>query len=304
MALELVSVATLVGALVVLYLASQRVITYSIDIARALRITEFAIGFVLVSIATSLPELAVSVAGAFKGTSAIAVGNVFGANVADIAFILGIVAVFSKLKIKQDEYRNLTLILLGTSLLSLFLLLFEIGKGTGLLLLGIFVAYVVFVLKAEKEDVPQDNKVNLPLSLVLFIISIAFLILAANIAVDSALAVARQFNLTEQFIAASIISLGTTLPELSVSLFAAKKKLTGLAVGNLIGSCITNLTLVLGAGLTLGPSFVAVDFLRLIVFSIIVNTVLLYFVLVRKKLELAEGLVLLALYALFLFTLW
>ncbi|MBI4406563.1 sodium:calcium antiporter [Candidatus Micrarchaeota archaeon] len=301
---ELIPIATLMVSIAVLYLASQRAITHAIEIARTLHISEFAIGFVLVSVATSIPELAVSISGALKGSLGLVVGNVFGANVSDIALVLGITAVFARLHIRRKEFQNLTLILVGTSLLSLFLLLFEPGKNTGLFLLGIFVFYVLYVLKKEEHaQFANHRKQNLSNSFFLFFISILAVLISANYVVEGALQMAKIFNLTETLLGASIVAIGTTLPELSVSLAAVRKKLQHLAIGNIIGSAIVNLTLVLGTGLVLGPSIITLDFLRIIVFSVIVNTVLLYFITIRRQLEFKEGIAMLILYAAFLYIL-
>ncbi len=300
---EVMPIITLLVSLFALYLSSQRAITYAVEIARALRVSEFAIGFVLVSVATSIPELAVSITSALKGSLQLVVGNVFGANVADIALILGITAIFARIHIRPKEFQNLTLILLGISLLSLFLLLFEAGKNTGLFLIGVFAFYVLYVLKKEEKVVPRNHEQILPNALFMFFLSIAIVLITANYAVEAVIQLARQFSLTETFFGATLISIGTTLPELSVSLLAVQKKLQHLAIGNIIGSAIVNLTLVLGTGLVLGPSLIALDFLKLIVFSVIVNTVLLYFIVVRRQLAFKEGITLLILYAAFLYIL-
>ena len=142
MAEFLISLAVLVASLLVLYKSAEKSIVHAISIARISGLSEMAVGFVLISISTSLPELVVAITSALKGGVDVSVGNVFGANISDVTLIIGVVAVFSKVFVSRKEMKNLALILLGASLISLLLIVYHPDKLTGILLLLIFLGYV------------------------------------------------------------------------------------------------------------------------------------------------------------------
>ncbi|MFH0923028.1 MAG: sodium:calcium antiporter [Candidatus Micrarchaeota archaeon] len=299
-----VPLSVLLLSLLVLSKASDWIIEHSMVLARYFRVSELAIGFLLVAVATSLPELSVSITGALTGNSGIAVGNVLGANIADIALVLGITALVTPIVVSKREQVKLARILFAASALPI-LILFEPSWLVGAVLLGFFALFAYFILK---EKVSMNEKTGAVgnwqalFSGVLLAGSVFLLIASANFAVLAASDVAFSIGVSKAFVAATIISMGTTLPELSVAIAGVKKKRYSLVLGNVFGSCIVNLTLVLGvAGLItkLVPNKLA--FANLMAFTLLLSGMLLYFMRSHNRIiAKSEALLLLGTYALFI----
>jgi len=293
----------LLFALVVLLKASDLVVENSVVLARFFKLSDLAIGFLLVSVATSIPELVVSVFAAVKGDVGLAVGNVLGSNLANIGLVLGVSTFFGVLVVQRKETYSLARILLLVSVIPLALLLHIPSALTGFVLLAVFVAFAYYVLKKQMvleppEAVPGRKAV---FSALLFMLGVGVVLLSANYVVDFAAALAETAGISQSFIGATLVAVSTSLPELAVTISAVKKKRPSLAFGNVLGSCITNITLVLGAAALLNPLAANIfSFLNLVIFLLIENILLWYFLETQKKISLREGLVLLGVYILFL----
>lgn len=296
----------LLAALIILAKSAEVVIKNAVVIARFLHVSELAIGFILISVATSLPELVVSIFASLDNQTGIVVGNVFGSNIADIALVLGVGAIIAKTSLKPKKKQAVTLaqILLVTSLLPLAMLLGGFAtRWFGIVLLLVFVAFAYFLLKREVAMEKLENKVTSREALgafVLFFMSVCFVVLSARFAVDNAVRIAELFGVTKTFIGATLIALGTSLPELAVDIAAIRKGKASLAFGDVLGSCITNLTLVLGVGVVINPYIISniTTFFTLIAFALIANIVISYFL--QTQLTYKEGIVLLAIYFIFI----
>jgi len=294
----------LLAALFILAKSSQVVMDNALLLARFFRISEMAAGFVLVSVSTSLPELVVGIIAALEGQEGIVVGNVFGSNIADILLVLGIsVAAAGAIYVKKKQVGTLVKILLVTSVLPLVMLLNVYPSFYGIGLLLVFVAYVYYVLK-ERIPLEAAGEVvsgrKAVFSAFLFLFGVAFVIASSKFAVDYAVQLATLLGVSKAFIGATIIAVGTSLPELSVDLVAVLRKHPELAMGDILGSCITNLTLVLGTSLVIGSgAFNLLAFINLVIFMLVANVVLWYFIR-QGKLTRRDAFVLLALYVIFL----
>ena len=293
----------LLFALAVLLKASDLVVENSVVLARFFKLSDLAIGFLLVSVATSIPELVVSVFAAVKDDVGLAVGNVLGSNLADIGVVLGVSTFFGVLVVQRKETYSLARILLLVSVIPLALLLHIPSALTGFVLLAVFVAFAYYVLKKQMvleppEAVPGRKAV---FSALLFMLGVGVVLLSANYVVYFAAALAETAGISQSFIGATLVAVSTSLPELAVTISAVKKKRPSLAFGNVLGSCITNITLVLGAAALLNPLAANIfSFLNLVIFLLIENILLWYFLETQKKISLREGLVLLGVYILFL----
>lgn len=291
-------------ALLALYKSSEEVINSSVKLAKFFKISEMAIGFLLIAVATSLPELSVSVMASSSGQTGIAVGNVFGANIADIAWVLGISAILAGyLKPSAKEMKNLIGILFLTSLFSLVMLTNFFSRFYGIGLLLAFAAYVYFVLK-QKISIHENGEGvsgrEAVINAFIFCASIAVVIFSSRFVVDYAVLLAQSLNVSKTFIGATVVSIGTTLPELAVNITAIRKKKVGIAFGNILGSCITNMTLVLGAAAAISPISVnLMAFTNLVIFSLLVNIILWYILNQYGRITKKEGLVLVLLYIIF-----
>ncbi len=248
----------------------------AVGVARKLKISDFVIGAVVVGIGTSLPEMIVSLKGAFDGNSSVAIGNVVGSNIFNVLAILGLTAVVSPIVItRENRKKDLPLCLLLSLLLTLLAFNFWVGEGRGLgridglVLLAIFAWFLYTSLK-DGKNAPQPEELadakDIPLwkSLVLIGVGLTVLITGCTHFVDCAIEIAKMLGVSDAFISITLIACGTSLPELAASLAAAAKKNTQLALGNIVGSNIFNIALILGTSsqvLTLhSPNINLVDY--------------------------------------------
>lgn len=250
-----------------------------VAIARKFRISNLVIGMTIVAYGTSTPELAASVA-AVGEHSAIILGNIVGSNIANIGMVIGIAATLVPVAVSKSSLRKEIPIMLGVSLLLIMLSLDgEISSYDGILLLaglGIFGYYTykdVMKQRAEnKEEVQEDSPKNLYLkSAGLIGIGIVLLYVGAILTVDNAVILAKEFGLSEKIIGLTVIAIGTSLPELITSVVAIRKGHTDIGVGNIIGSNIYNILMIMGVGAAFGGVMVGVDvyvdYVIMIVFS-------------------------------------
>ncbi len=294
----------LVAALLVLAKSAQVVIDNALVLARFFRISEMAVGFVLVSVSTSIPEFVVGIIAALEGQVGIIVGNVFGSNIADILLVLAIaVMATGSISVKRKQIRSLTKVLFITSVLPLIMLLNFYSSLYGIILLLVFVAYVYYVIRERiplEAAGPVISGKKAVLSAFLFVFGAAFVVVSSKFAVDYAVQLATLLGVSKAFVGATIVAVGTSLPELSVDLAAILRKHSELALGDILGSCITNLTLVLGSALVISAWTVNLfAFINLIIFMLLANMVLWYFI-GTGRLSRREAFVLVALYVIFL----
>lgn len=224
-------------------------------IARRYRIPEFLIGITIVAMGTSLPELIISIIAAIQGNATITITNVLGSSIANIGFILAITAIFGAVYIQSESLKFD--IPLSVSSVILFLLILYLSKGLitwvyGIVLLLFFVCYFLFrYFKLKKEEdhnlLPSHTRISVPFLLLgLLLVSVG-----GNFTVDSAINLANLLNISEGFIGFTVLSIGSSLPELIVSVIALKKKHYGLSLGNIVGSNFFNLFLIIGISSTI-----------------------------------------------------
>lgn len=272
-------------------------------IAKRLHISEFIIGMTIVAVGTSLPELTVSLASAFSGSADMAIGNVVGSNIFNTLFILGICALFSPVVFSRNNIRIDTPICI---LVSLTILLMLIGgtisriEGIILLLLYIVAMFISFKTNKPEENDEEDNdeKFSWVKSLLMLIGGLVALIYGADTTLNSAVEIARHFHISERIIAITLLAGGTSLPELAASLTAAAKGRGALALGNIIGSNIANILLILGSCSTILPltmnGITTIDLLVMVGSSVLLLlSALLYG---QRRITRAEGVIFLAAY--------
>lgn len=240
-------------------------------VARRFGLSEFVIGLTIVGMGTSAPEMVVSFIGASQGNADIALGNVVGSNIFNTLLILGLTAVLLPMPITRDNRRrDIPVNILMTALLIVLGLektFFGIGTDglsrlDGGILLTFFILYVwqSFRQKADDSPAPEEQKERkLWLSIVMILGGLAALILGGNLFVDSATAIAKALGVSDKFIAITILAGGTSMPELATCVAAAVKKKGQLALGNIIGSNLFNMLLILGGSALIHPlSFVGI----------------------------------------------
>ena len=236
------------------------------SIARRAGVSEFVIGLTIVGFGTSCPELVVSLTGALDGNADIAVGNVVGSNIFNVLFILGLTALLCPVTMTEgNRKKDIPVALLVTVLflaVGLNRTLWGIGpadslsRWEGALFLAIFAAYIAhsFVTgKPTEEDAAETGSRKLWLAVLMVLAGLAGLVFGGNLFVDSATDLARTLGVSDKFIAVTILAGGTSLPELATSLVAALKGRNELALGNILGSNVFNILLILGSSALITP---------------------------------------------------
>ncbi|VVC03814.1 putative membrane protein [Candidatus Bilamarchaeum dharawalense] len=306
----LIEAITLLVSLAILSKSSSLVVDNATKLSKFFGISQVAIGFILLSVATSLPELSVSVLSSNAGEGAIAAGNVFGSNIADILLVLGVGAFLYGIRIGKNELKDIAIILVLTTIISAYIIFNSsitnqaLGFLEGVILILLFVLYIAYILR--KKTVDGDGyklitKKEAMYSFLIFSAAILLVLVSSSFVVDSAVKIAKLLNIAESFIGATIIAIGTSLPELSVDLQAIRKKQYGMALGDAIGSTMTNITLVLGTAAIINPITIILPiFIAALLFAIIANIVLLYVAAVNKKLQKLGGALFLLLYLVFI----
>ena len=255
----------LVVGMVLLIKGADFFVDGSSKIAKAFHIPSLIIGLTLVSMGTSAPELSVSLNATLSGSNEICLGNVVGSNLCNTLLILGLSAIFVPLLITKDMKKFDIPILVGLYVL-MILFAFVISPESldrieAIILLLVFVGYLALLLirakkesqAAVEEEEEKISKRKLALSGVLAIIGLAAIIFGGDLVVDSASNIATKFGMSETLVGLTIVAVGTSLPELVTSVVAAIKKENDIAVGNVIGSNIFNVLLILGATATIKP---------------------------------------------------
>lgn len=231
----------------------------AVSIARKYKVSDFVIGAAIVGVGTSMPELVVSFIGALNGNSDVAIGNVVGSNIFNVLGILGLTAVFFPVAVDRKNMRFEIPLCIGVSVL-LTLLAFNFFNGNpavisrpdGIVLLAAFAGFMWYSFYRDRkgtdmtEEAVEEDKTPLWIAIVKVIGGLALLITSCDIFVDNAVSVAKSFGVNDAFISLTLIACGTSLPELAASIAAAVKKNTQMALGNIIGSNIFNITLILG----------------------------------------------------------
>jgi len=236
------------------------------SIARRAGVSEFVIGLTIVGFGTSCPELVVSLTGAIEGNADIAVGNVIGSNIFNVLFIMGLTALIRPVSMTRDNRRKDIPLTLSVTVLFLAMglnhTLWGIGQSDslsrweGALFLAIFAAYIVhsFVTgKPSEGEAAASAPRKLWLAILLVLAGLSGLIFGGNLFVDSASDLARMLGVSDKFIAVTILAGGTSLPELATSLVAALKGRDQLALGNILGSNVFNILLILGSSALITP---------------------------------------------------
>lgn len=229
------------------------------DLATKLKIPAMIIGLTIVAFGTSAPEAAVSVSSALTGSNAIAVSNVIGSNIFNLLAVIGVTAIIYKINITKESLRQDFPVLLGSSLL-LLLFIFtgsQISRIEGIILLVLIIVYITYlILKSKKEssNMPVGTVHLTTGRIVVYIVAgIAGIILGGNLVVESAKDIALSIGMSETLVGLTIVSIGTSLPELITSVTAAYNKKTDIAIGNAIGSNIFNILFILGLTDTISP---------------------------------------------------
>ena len=269
-------------------------------VARKAGVSEFVIGLTIVGFGTSCPELVVSLTGAIKGISDISIGNVVGSNIFNTLLILGVTAVLSPIAItKSNKLRDIPLTFVVTLLFVVFGKFHnDISRLEGIAFLLLFATYIFYCFKSDSAEIEESEDKHLKLfaAIALVFAGLAGLVIGGRLFVDSATEIARIAGISDKFIAITILAGGTSLPELATCVVAAVKKKGQLALGNILGSNVFNILLILGASAVVTPlSFASMNWVDLGV--LLLSAVLLFvgcYTGKKDKLDRFDGILLLA----------
>ena len=316
---------------VLLVVGADMLVKGARNIAKKFHIPEMLIGLTIVAIGTSAPELIITITSTQSSGTDLIIGNAIGSNLCNLLLILGLMAVIRPVKIDK-EARNFHIPM--AFLASLVILLMGLGilgnntqyinQREGFFLIILFIVYFSYPIIKEFEDIvnsykkeklerqnssnknSKKKKINIPFSLLLIVVGVFLLKYGGDFVVDSATNIALYFNISERVIGLTVVAIGTALPELITSIFGIIRKNTDLAVGNLVGSCVLNLFLILGIGAMITPLEFTPDFIQNLILLCSMTLVLWLFIFMGKKDNITrpKGLVLLGVFALYMVSLF
>lgn len=271
----------------------------SSSIAKTLRVPSIIIGLTIVAFGTSAPELAVSTTASIAGNNEIAVGNVIGSNIFNLLVVLGACGAIRPFAVKLRWDYAASII---SAIVLFVMIVFDltVSRTEAWILLALFVGFVMLTVRdglMNRTSASEEVKPLSPILSTVYIVGgLAAIVWGGDLVVDSASKIAASFGLSQTLIGLTVVALGTSLPELVTSIVAAKKGENGLALGNVIGSNIFNILMVLGLSAVVSPitvtSFAAIDAICLVIFSVV--TLLLCWS--KQRISRVEGVIMLGMY--------
>ena len=263
----------IIAGIALVVLGADWLVDGASSIARRLGVSDFVIGLTIVGFGTSCPELVVSLTGAFKGLSDVAVGNVIGSNIFNSLLILGLTALISPVAVSlQNKRRDIPVMLLVT-----FVLVFcgmshtilglgdsdGLSRVEGIIFLLLFAGYIFFSFKTDRRETEENGDTPVKgmwAAVGLVLLGLAALVAGGHLGVNYGVELARRLGVSEKFIAITLLAGGTSLPELATCIAAAIKRRDQMALGNILGSNVFNILLILGCSAVVRPvSFAGVD---------------------------------------------
>lgn len=261
----LLQIAILIAGLLLILFGANYLVDGSSSIARRFGLSEFVIGLTIVGIGTSTPEMVVSFLSAFKGNADMAIGNIVGSNIFNTMLILGITAIIAPLTITKSNLKKDIPLNIGVTVLLILLgmnaSIFGHGENIlsrvdGIILLAIFAWYIWISFRSDKSGNEEEENISsyTPIASVFLILGgLAALIFGGRLFVNAATEIAKGFGVSDKFIAVTVLAAGTSMPELATSVVAAIKGRGQLALGNVLGSNISNILLILGGSALICP---------------------------------------------------
>ena len=277
-----------IAGLVLLIWGADRFVHGAAATARNLGVTPLLIGLTVVAFATSAPEILVSIDAALRGTTGLAIGNAIGSNIANIGLVLGCVALIRPIELRSATLRREMPALLAVSLLTVSLFLDTyLSRIDGFVLLTGLVIVMIWLARLGLRSAPTDpikqdyeaeipSDVTMPMAVLWLLVGLGTMLVGAHLLVNGAIAIAVLLGVSEVVIGILLVALGTSLPELAVSLVSAMKGEYGLAIGNIVGSNIFNLLAVVGIAATIAPAALAPSVLSLHIFVMVAFTLVLF----------------------------
>ena len=248
----------LIGGLVLLILSGNYLVESASDIARKFKMSSLVIGLTIVAFGTSAPELLVSTNASLSGHPEIALGNVFGSNIVNIGFIMGLTALLMPFVVSKDSITVDVKVMLAFALAAIFFAIDgHFARWEGVILLGALICYVVWlIIKSKKNaetELVEEPERNIFVNLLILCASLVGLAYGSDFMVKGASEIALNFGVSEKVISVTVVAIGTSLPELTASIVSVIKKEVGMTIGNVIGSNTFNIGAVLGSSSIIAP---------------------------------------------------
>ena len=298
-----ISVLLILAGFVLLIKGADLLVDGSSNIAKKFHIPEIIIGLTIVSIGTSMPELFVSITSALNGYSDMAIGNVLGSNVCNLLLILGISAILNSIKFQKET--RLIEIPMCLILTIIFMVICNTGskitRFESIVLIGIFILFILYTIfmgmhgetfdKEEKKKTNSKELKKIPIlkNVFFILLGIIGLKVGGDLTVDNAVLIAEKFGLSEKIISLTILAIGTSLPELVTSVTAAIKGNSDIAIGNILGSSIFNMFLIIGVSSCILPIVFNTSYNFEMIILIISTVVLALFPLIPPKNEMSRS---------------
>ena len=291
-----------------------------VGMAARFRVPEFIVGLTVMAVGTSMPELTVSTMSAIKGSTDMAIGNVTGSNLFNTLIVLGVCALIRPMVFTKENVRRDIPLCIGVSAILLVMALYlgspaGISRVEGMILFALYIAFVWYSIRSAKKDAPdaetgtdsQQSEASMGWGKILFfiVIGLAGLIYGGNLCLDSATAIARAWGVSEAIIAITIVAAGTSLPELASSVAAIANGKLSLALGNVIGSNVANILLILGLSGSIKPLTMG-GITPLDMWMVVGSAVLLFLsalAIGQRRITRFEGVIYLAVYVAYVFIL-
>jgi len=286
--IEYTDVGLIVAGLVLLIWGADRFVHGASAAARNMGFAPLLIGLTIVAFATSAPEILVSVVAATRGEPGLAFGNAIGSNIANIGLVLGVTAILRPIPLESATLRREMPALLAVSLLTVSLFLdTRLSRPDGIVMLtGLAIVMIWFVRlgirSADTDPIKMDYEAEIPkdvsmkMAFIWLVVGLGVLLVGAEWLVDGSIGIAQSLGVSEVVIGITIVAIGTSIPELAVSLVSALRGEYGLAIGNIVGSNIFNLLAVIGIAATIHPATVAPSVLSLHIFVMVAFTLVLF----------------------------
>ena len=301
----------LILGFVIIIKASDMLVTGSVNLAKFLKVPTLVIGLTIVAIATGVPEIAISISSSLKGSNGLLLGNLLGSNMFNVLFILGLIAIIRPLYIKKEIIlKNYLYALL--SCLVLFIVSYDIyfhdntvniiTRSEGILLLFfafMFLYSTVLDATLNKKKKIETKKFSFK-DIIYIVLGITLIALSAEVIVNSCVNISKYLGVSEDLIGLTIIAVGTNLPELVTSIVAVKKGESDIAIGNLVGTNIYNIFLILGLSATINPITISTNAFIDIIILTITSFIVYIFIRHKKDINKIEGITMILLYIIYI----
>jgi len=296
----------LISGLIILLIGGEFIVKGAVLVANKFHISPMVIGLTIVSFGTSAPELLVSIKAATEGNPDIAVGNVVGSNIANLALVLGITVLFIPIVIDRSKIMiNWVFMMLATIVFYLFSINGWVEEWEGVILFLALIVFIFFLIRFSDNKSPKDSEHTLtnntnqkPIVIILYLLLGIFgLYFGAEFLVEGAVSIAHKLGMSEAVIGVTIVALGTSAPELTASIVAAYRKESGISIGNLIGSNIFNIMAVIGITGMVNPVSISSKIMSFDMYWLLgISLMILPLIIIGSRIGRLKGLLLLIIY--------